>query len=98
MQVISVAFRMTMCGFGEMETELLGMLEKCGGTCLDFPKKIQKSYRLFNFFRLRRLQLTCSVKEGSWRFFGGSIDTMGYLFIFLLGIRIFSNTVSILEK
>jgi hypothetical protein len=25
MQVISVAFRMAMCGFGEIETELLGM-------------------------------------------------------------------------
>jgi hypothetical protein len=62
---------MAICEFGEMETELLGMLEKCGGTSLGFPKKIYESYRFLDFFRIRRLHLTCSVKEGSWRFFGG---------------------------
>jgi hypothetical protein len=72
MQAISVAFRMAMCRFGEMETKLLGCHEgKCGGTSLDFPKKIHESYRFFDFFRLRRLHFTCSVKERSWRFLGG---------------------------
>jgi hypothetical protein len=52
---------------------------KCGGTSLDFSKKINETYRFFSIFRLRRLHLTCSVKERSWGFFGGSIDTMEYL-------------------
>jgi hypothetical protein len=30
MQVISVAFKMTMCGFGEIEAELLGMPGRAG--------------------------------------------------------------------
>jgi hypothetical protein len=64
-------------GLGKWKLSCWGCQEvKCGGTSLDFPKKIHESYRFFDFFRLRRLHLTCSVKEGSWRFFGGSIDTM----------------------
>jgi hypothetical protein len=55
---------------------------KWGGSSLDFSKKINETYKFFSIFRLRGLHLTCSVKERSWRFFDGSIDTMEYLWIF----------------
>jgi hypothetical protein len=55
MQVISVAFRMGMCRFGEMETELLGCQEgRCGGTSFDYSKKINETYRQsHNFLKLK---------------------------------------------
>jgi hypothetical protein len=52
--------------------------ERCGGTSLDFSKRINETYQFLGIFRLRRLHLTCSVKERSWRFFGSSIDMMQY--------------------
>jgi hypothetical protein len=51
---------------------------KCGGTSLDISKRINETYQFFGIFRLKRIHLTWSVKERSWRFFGGSIDMMQY--------------------
>jgi hypothetical protein len=69
--------------FGEWNLGCWGCQEgKFSGFSLDFSKRIDETYRFFGIFRLRRLHLACSVKERSWRFFGGSIDTVGYSCIF----------------
>jgi hypothetical protein len=48
MQIISVTFGLAMFEFWRMESELLGCQKgKCSGTFLDFPKKINETYRFF---------------------------------------------------
>ncbi len=74
-----MAFRLVMFEFWGMESKLL---RKGSGFSLDFSKRINETYRFFGIFRLKGLHLTYSVKEKSWRFFGGSVDTVGYSCIF----------------
>jgi hypothetical protein len=59
-----------MFGFLKMGAELLRMPRNCGGTPLVFSKSLNETYRFSAFL---------DSKERSWRFFGGSIDTIRYL-------------------
>jgi hypothetical protein len=63
MQVISVAFKLTIYEFWGMESELLGILEQAViEYSSSFSWKITESYPFFSISRLRRLHLACSVE------------------------------------
>jgi hypothetical protein len=67
MQVISVASEWLSVSLGKLKLGCWGCQEgKYGGISLDFSKKINETYQFFSIFRLKRLHLTCSVKQTSW--------------------------------
>jgi hypothetical protein len=80
MQVISVAFKLTIYEFWVMEIELLGMPRR--EVWWNFSKRYYETYGFFASF-------ICSVKLRSWGFLGGSIDTIGCLCIFHLKFELF---------